>query len=141
LNPGYNTERANQLCFYAADQHPYKKREQVTLKYDVCVADNVKQVHQTAIRKYYDKPVGMVDEQMLLYPLWCTWAQYKADVNQEKVLDYARRVVSEGFTNNSHIEIDDKWESCYGNEDFDTNKFPDATGRNYNITYEYHTKW
>jgi len=133
LTKGFDRERASQLCFYAADQSPYKKREELSLKYSVCVADNVKAVHQTAIQKFYDKPEGLVDEKMLLHPLWCTWAQYKTDVNQEKVLEYASRVISEGFLNNSHIEIDDNWETCYGNEEFNLEKFPDPSGQSTNM--------
>jgi len=103
------------------------------LKYDVCIGDNVKSVHQSTMKKFYKKPNGLVDETMLIRPLWSTWAQYKADVNQSIVLEFARRVVSEGFALSSHIEIDDNWETCYGMEEFDLNKFPNPAGLLFNI--------
>lgn len=40
------------------------------------------------------------------------------------MLDYARKVISEGFTNSTHVELDDDWESCYGQEEFSSVKFP-----------------
>jgi len=116
------------VCFVAQDQFPYHRRESLNLKYDICIDENIKEVHTKAISNFYPKPTASPDENMILYPFWSTWAQYKTNVNQTIVLDYARRIVSEGFQNNSHIEIDDHWESCYGERQFDTTKFPDPKG-------------
>lgn len=57
------------------------------------------------MNKFYKKPIALADETMLTRPLWSTWAQYKADINQTTVLEFARRVVSEGFQLSSHIEV------------------------------------
>ncbi|CAG7827351.1 unnamed protein product, partial [Allacma fusca] len=65
---------------------------------------------------------------MLVYPLWSTWAQYHAKINQSLVLEMARRIVGEGYTQNSHLEIDDNWESCYGEAEFNSKTFPDPAG-------------
>ena len=78
--------------------------------------------------RYYEKPSGLPDETMLVQPFWSTWAQYKTSVNQTIVLDMARKVKSEGFELSSHIEIDDNWESCYGDATFNSEKFPDPAG-------------
>ena len=90
--------------------------------------ETFKDVHQRAISKYYAKPSGIPDERMLLQPFWSTWAEYKTAVNQTIVLDLANRLIEEGFANSSHVEIDDKWETCYGEAEFDTTKFPDPAG-------------
>ena len=37
---------------------------------------------------------------------------------------FFRDIVKNGF-NHSHLEIDDNWESCYGDAKFDSDKFPD----------------
>ncbi|XP_035704784.1 myogenesis-regulating glycosidase, partial [Folsomia candida] len=121
----WDTNRPGQICFVSADAYPYDKRDVLTLKYTVCTGDNVKTVHQANFNKFYQKPTGLPDQTMLIRPLWSTWAQYKTDVNQSIVLDYANQVMSRGFELSSHIEIDDKWEPCYGQEEFDFNKFPD----------------
>ena len=35
-----------------------------------------------------------------------------------------RDIINNGF-NHSHLEIDDNWESCYGDAKFESDKFPD----------------
>ena len=127
---GWDTVRPNHLCLVSADRYPYDPRNGLELKYTVCVEENVKTAHQNTFNKFYKKPSGLPDETMLIRPLWSTWAQYKTDVNQTIVLDYAQQVISRGFELSSHIEIDDKWEPCYGDEEFDFDKFPDPAGMN-----------
>lgn len=113
----------------AQDKWPYKSRPQLELKYNVCTGKNLLEVHKKTLKKYYTvPPIGQPDPTMLLRPFWSTWAQYHEDVNQSAVLDYAHRLVKEGFTLNSHIEIDDDWETCYGNHEFNPVKFPNVTG-------------
>lgn len=68
---------------------------------------------------------------MILRPFWSTWAQYHAAINQSLVIEYAQRLISEGFNLNSHIEIDDNWETCYGEHVFNTQKFPNVTGNQF----------
>jgi len=64
---------------------------------------------------------------MLLKPLWSTWAQFRENITEEKVLALARDIIGNGFVNSSHVEIDDKWETCYGENEFDTIKFPNPS--------------
>lgn len=120
-----NSTHPDKVCFTARDTMPFSKRAPLTLKYDWCTGADVKEVHQFVRNQFFDKPTGIPDEEMLIRPLWSTWAEYKTNVNQSIVLDYAKRVISEGFVHSSHIEIDDHWEPCYGEEVFDTQKFPD----------------
>jgi alpha-glucosidase (family GH31 glycosyl hydrolase) len=60
-------------------------------------------------------------------PLWNTWGQYYTSVDQQKVLDYADGLKASGVPGHT-VQIDDKWESNYGNFTFDTTKFPDPGG-------------
>ncbi|XP_010127943.1 PREDICTED: uncharacterized family 31 glucosidase KIAA1161-like, partial [Chlamydotis macqueenii] len=55
-----------------------------------------------------------------------TWALYKKDINQDKVLHFARNIKKYHF-NCSHIEIDDMYTQAYGDFDFDPVKFPNVT--------------
>ena len=36
---------------------------------------------------------------MIDHPIWSTWAQYKTDVNDSRVLDLAKKIVENGFKN------------------------------------------
>ena len=101
------------------------------LKYDLCVpkaGENFRDVHLRSLKRYYSTPSALPDESMLVYPFWSTWAEYKEGVTQQNVIDMARRMIQEGYTENSHIEIDDKWEGCRGDNTFDSEKFPDPAG-------------
>jgi hypothetical protein len=60
-------------------------------------------------------------------PVWTTWAQYKDKINQDKVLDFAHDIVTNGFPYHV-LEIDDRWQSQYGDLEFDLERFPDAKG-------------
>jgi alpha-glucosidase (family GH31 glycosyl hydrolase) len=57
-------------------------------------------------------------------PLWNTWGQYYTSVDQQKVLAYADGLKANGVPGHT-VQIDDKWESNYGNFTFDATKFPD----------------
>jgi alpha-glucosidase (family GH31 glycosyl hydrolase) len=57
-------------------------------------------------------------------PVWTTWAQYKDQINQERVLDFARQIKGNGFPYHV-LEIDDRWQLKYGDLIFDPERFPD----------------
>jgi len=65
--------------------------------------------------------------EMLRAPIWSTWARFKMDVDQSKVEAYANEIASRGFPR-SHLEVDDRWSTKYGDLEFDPIKFPDAAG-------------
>ena len=62
--------------------------------------------------------------QMFTDPVWSSWAQYKTEINESVILNFAQEIAAQGF-DNSQLEIDDKWESCYGDAIFDPQKFPE----------------
>ena len=78
---------------------------------------------QYAAGKLWPLPSGYPDARMITSPVWSTWAQYKQDINQSVVIDFARKIQEHGFEN-SQVEVDDKWEECYGDATFDPIKFP-----------------
>ncbi|GAA5344377.1 TIM-barrel domain-containing protein [Planifilum fimeticola] len=57
-------------------------------------------------------------------PLWNTWAQFYEKVDQAKVIEYAEGLAKNDLSGHT-VQLDDKWESNYGNFTFDTEKFPD----------------
>ncbi|XP_049837929.1 myogenesis-regulating glycosidase-like [Schistocerca gregaria] len=122
-----NTNKSkDQLCFIAENRQPYPVNlTEVTLRYTDCHFDNAREAHENAIAEYFDKPLDIPDERMTTHPIWSTWARYKRGINDAKVRQFASEIVEHGFSN-SQIEIDDKWETCYGSLTFDPNKFPDV---------------
>jgi alpha-glucosidase (family GH31 glycosyl hydrolase) len=58
-------------------------------------------------------------------PLWNSWAQFYTKVDQNKLLDYAQKLHDNRIPGHT-IQLDDRWESNYGNLTFDTKTFPDA---------------
>ncbi|HYF62940.1 MAG TPA: glycoside hydrolase family 31 protein [Herpetosiphonaceae bacterium] len=62
--------------------------------------------------------------ELLANPIWTTWARYKMGIDQEQTLAFAREIVDHGFPR-SVMEIDDRWQTDYGDLEFDRAKFPD----------------
>ena len=72
----------------------------------------------------FERPAAIPDERMFRSPIWSTWARYKCDVTQQKVLEFADEIEKHGFTH-SQLELDDMYTTKYGEMDFDPVKFPD----------------
>ena len=64
---------------------------------------------------------------MILNPVWSTWVEFKKQVNQSSVLEYAHKIIKYNY-NYSTLEIDDMWSESYGDFIFDPVKFPDPKG-------------
>ncbi|WP_234425569.1 glycoside hydrolase family 31 protein [Streptomyces kebangsaanensis] len=57
-------------------------------------------------------------------PVWNSWAQFYTHVGQAGLLDYAQDLHDHGLTGHT-LQLDDKWESNYGNLTFDPKAYPD----------------
>lgn len=60
------------------------------------------QVHEATFPKFFSLPDGPPDARMIRDPVWSTWAEYHAAVNDSRVLELARSVTEFGF-NNSQV--------------------------------------
>ncbi|NWV77904.1 MYORG glycosidase, partial [Dasyornis broadbenti] len=96
------------------------------LSYHICVGSDVTSIHKYMVSRYFNKPYKVPAENIFRYPIWSTWALYKKDINQEKVLNLARDIKKYQLKF-SHIEIDDMYTQAYGDFDFDPVKFPNVT--------------
>lgn len=105
------------LPYFAHDNEPF------TFNYKIGVASNARTAHMKAIEKFLKKPTGVPDERMVTHPIWSTWARYYKQINESVLNNFADEILLHGF-NNSQLEIDDKWETCYGSTEFDTVKIP-----------------
>uniref|UniRef100_A0A1A8RV07 Myogenesis-regulating glycosidase n=4 Tax=Nothobranchius TaxID=28779 RepID=A0A1A8RV07_9TELE len=97
------------------------------LSYRVCVGLDVTSIHKYMVRRYFPKPVKVLSPEVFKKPVWSTWALHKTTVTQEKLLRYASDITKHGFAC-SHLELDDRYTTDYGEFDFDPQKFPNATG-------------
>jgi alpha-glucosidase len=119
-----NATGDNQLCFVAKFEEPFKAVPELRLHYQVCSLSTANQAHMHALTSVLNgRPSDLPDERMVRHPIWSTWARYKRDINDSVVLSFAQEILDHGF-NNSQLEIDDDWETCYGELTFDSNKFP-----------------
>ncbi|MFI1163402.1 glycoside hydrolase family 31 protein [Streptomyces sp. NPDC020801] len=57
-------------------------------------------------------------------PVWNSWAQFYTHVDQAKLLGYAQDLHDHGVRGHT-LQLDDKWESNYGNMTFDAKAYPD----------------
>lgn len=122
-----NNYRHNALCLIAKNKAPYRHRNSIELRYEIGVFKNPKDSHQHVVKTHLGRPKGYPNERMIQHPIWSTWARYKANVTEKVVETFADEIIAYRF-NNSQIEIDDKWETCYGSAVFDPVKFPNVTG-------------
>lgn len=120
-----NNYRDNYLCLIAKNKAPYRRRNSIQLNYELGVFLNPKAAHQHVVKTHLGKPTGQPNERMIRHPIWSTWARYKANVTEKVVESYADEIIANNF-NNSQIEIDDNWETCYGSAVFDPVKFPNV---------------
>jgi len=98
------------------------------LQYDLIVARDVREVVRRFTREVgYPRRVPPAD--YLRLPIYTTWVEHKAEVDQAKVLEFARAIRANQLPAGV-LEIDDKWETRYGDMDMDTAKFPDARAMN-----------
>lgn len=72
-------------------------------------------------------PAKLPPEALLCAPTWTTWAMYKADIDEGRVLELARAIRANGYPG-ATLEIDDRWQSAYGDTLFDPLRFPDPAG-------------
>jgi hypothetical protein len=93
------------------------------LAVNVLLADHLPQTFGLALR-FLGHPAAAPPEDLFTNPIWTTWAQYKMAINQQDVLRFADAIVAHEYPR-SVLEIDDRWQTAYGECEFDPQKFPD----------------
>lgn len=116
-----NGPHPGNICFAAKVVPPYRKPSNF-LNFRVCKFDNPREAHENAIKDFLGTPTSIPNPHVIKYPIWSTWARYKADINTTIVYQYAREIVENGYPLGT-LEIDDSWETCYGSVEFNTSRF------------------
>lgn len=133
--PLFVKKNKTSFCLLASSKEPYhNQHSKVKLKYDICQIDQssaktdfLNQLQLFVINNYFARPVGIPDERMFKSPIWSTWATFKKEINETTLKMFAHDILANNYSN-SQLEIDDKWQTNYGDFIFDTNKFPDMKG-------------
>ncbi|XP_025203029.1 myogenesis-regulating glycosidase-like isoform X1 [Melanaphis sacchari] len=120
-----NGPRPGQMCFTAKVVAPYRKVRNI-MQYQICKYKNPREAHERAIKDILGMPTSIPDPYIIKYPIWSTWARYKVDVNTSSVQNFAQEIIDHGFPRGT-LEIDDKWETCYGSSEFNTSRFENIT--------------
>jgi len=92
------------------------------MQFRLCSFDNPRQAHENAIKDFLGIPTSIPDPYVVKYPIWSTWARYKDNVNTSIIKSYAQEILKYGFPKGT-LEIDDNWETCYGNTEFNISRF------------------
>lgn len=132
--PLFVQKNQTNLCLLSSPlQWPYSGNFLYNFKYDLCSVnktaapdDYLNHLHLFVINNFFSKPTGVPDELMFKRPIWSTWAVYKQFINAEKVREFASLIIQNNFTN-SQLEIDDKWQTFYGDFEFESFKFKNIT--------------
>ena len=131
--PLFLLKNRTHICFLAkAGQWPYEEFA-ADFSYDICQADSsanptsyMNQLHLHVINSYFARPKNTPDELMFARPIWSTWAYYKKLIDQAELMKFARAILANNFTH-SQLEIDDKWQTIYGDFEFERIKFPNMS--------------
>ncbi|XP_067952052.1 protein fem-1 homolog CG6966-like [Watersipora subatra] len=128
----------------AAEDSVYQgiNNEDLRLSLDICNEPNLTALHVAMADHFWKKPEARPALETMVKPIWSTWAEYKKDINESLVMEYADKYVGssgEVLTHSlyyyrilefnmsiSQLEIDDDWTSHYGDWQFSPTKFPNA---------------
>ena len=128
--PLFLLKNETNICFLSSGgEWPYTKSDSF-LKYDICSIEKdtrnyLNTLHLNVLNKYFARPSGVPDELMFKRPIWSTWVYFKKFIDEYQLKQYARDIVANNYTH-SQLEIDDKWQTAYGDFKFSF-KFPNMS--------------
>jgi alpha-glucosidase (family GH31 glycosyl hydrolase) len=96
------------------------------LRYRLIAANDVAQAWRACL-PHLGHPATMPPEVMWRAPIWTTWARFKTDIAQARILEFADEIAAHGYPHGV-MEIDDRWQAHYGDLAFDPARFQDPRG-------------
>lgn len=93
-------------------------------KMDVGEKDSFQEAYKYIKEKYYSFNGKHPFIRLFTNTQYCTWMELNKDVNQEKIINYAKSIL-EAKLDPGEIIIDDGWEDYYGQFSFSKSKFND----------------
>lgn len=98
-------------------------KEASSLDFEIILKDDTRTAYHALIDRVGGPKRSQAPFEHFQSPAWNTWAQFYTGVTQEKILKYAADLRSAKLPGHT-VQIDDRWESNYGDFDFDGSKFP-----------------
>jgi alpha-glucosidase (family GH31 glycosyl hydrolase) len=80
--------------------------------------------YRDVMSRYYPATGALPDPLLFTAPQYNLWIETVFEPTQQKVLDYAERLLAEGFPPGV-LMIDDQWSASYGDWTFHRGRFPD----------------
>lgn len=93
----------------------------------VSAGTTLKEAQLAVAQKHFTSSGQIPEEEFFSLPQYNTWIELMYDQNQRDIMQYAHKVVENGFPQGVFM-IDDNWQKYYGNFDFKPEKFPDPKG-------------
>lgn len=91
----------------------------------VVAGKTLKDAHLAASAKHFPPSGNIPEPAFFSLPQYNTWIELMYNQNQDDIMNYAHKVVENGFPQGVFM-VDDNWQRYYGNFDFKKEKFPDA---------------
>ncbi len=85
--------------------------------------NSLKEAYLYASRHFFPPTGGLPDELLFTAPQYNTWIELMYDQNQKDILEYARKIILNGFPPGV-LMIDDNWQEDYGKWNFHPGRFP-----------------
>lgn len=93
------------------------------LRYRLRVGESAVEVWRACL-PHIGHPVAIPPETLWQSPIWTTWARFKTDIHQQRVIEFADEIIAHGYPHGV-MEIDDRWQIHYGDVAFDPKLFPE----------------
>ncbi len=127
LNPVFLSNKGRYIWLESGGSVNFRHGE-ITVEAEDCdfkkCGETLKSAAIAAAEKHYPPTGKTPDIRAFSAPQYCSWTVFLWSQNQEKILDYARSIVKNGFKPGIII-IDDTWQKDYGVWDFNPAYFPD----------------
>ena len=85
---------------------------------------NLKEAYLAAAKKHFPATGTIPEKIFFSQPQYNTWIELMYNQNQQDILNYAYKVLDNGFPTGIFM-VDDNWQRYYGNFDFKAEKFND----------------
>lgn len=86
---------------------------------------SLKEAYKYVSNRFFKTSGNWPDSLLITAPQYNLWIELQSDPTQEKVMNYARRLLDNGFPPGV-LMIDYNWSNNYANLDFNKQRFPDA---------------
>jgi alpha-glucosidase (family GH31 glycosyl hydrolase) len=93
------------------------------LRYRILAGESALEAWQLC-QPHLAHPAAIPPDRLWHAPIWTSWARYKMFIDQERIVEFADEIIAHNYPHGV-MEIDDKWQTHYGDLAFDPARFAD----------------